>query len=74
MWVEWSVGGAADLAKRNPEPPMGGDAYTDLLGDVGVTLFFFFFLISPILFHCFYFHGLIKSIVKLIDIINRNKV
>jgi hypothetical protein len=20
MWVKWSVGGAADLAKRNPEP------------------------------------------------------
>jgi hypothetical protein len=31
MWVELSVGGAADLAKRNPEPPTGGEAYTDLL-------------------------------------------
>jgi hypothetical protein len=35
MWVEWSVGGAADLAKRNPEPPTGGEAYTDLLCAVG---------------------------------------
>jgi hypothetical protein len=34
MWVEWSVGGAADLAKRNPEPPTGGEAYTDLLYEV----------------------------------------
>jgi hypothetical protein len=34
MWVELSVGGAADLAKRNPEPPTGGEAYTDLLNDV----------------------------------------
>jgi hypothetical protein len=31
MWVEWSVGGVADLAQRNPEPPTGGEAYTDLL-------------------------------------------
>jgi hypothetical protein len=31
MWVEWSVGGAADLAERNPEPPTGGEAYTILL-------------------------------------------
>jgi hypothetical protein len=30
MWVELSVGGAADLAKWNPEPS-GGEAYTDLL-------------------------------------------
>jgi hypothetical protein len=35
MWVEWSVGGVADLAKRNPEPPTGGEAYTVLLCDVG---------------------------------------
>jgi hypothetical protein len=28
MWVEWSVGGVADLAKRNPEPPTGGGTYT----------------------------------------------
>jgi hypothetical protein len=38
MWVEWSVGGVADLAERNPEPPTGGEAYTDLLGAVKPAL------------------------------------
>jgi hypothetical protein len=37
MWVEWSVGGAADLAERNPKPPTGGEAYTVLLCAVFYT-------------------------------------
>jgi hypothetical protein len=28
------VGGVADLGEWNPEPPTGGEAYTDLLCDV----------------------------------------
>jgi hypothetical protein len=35
MRVEWSVGGEADLSERNPEPPTGGEALTDLPETVG---------------------------------------
>jgi hypothetical protein len=48
MWVEWSVGGVAYLAKRNPEPPTGGEAYTDLLYNVGAY--------SIVLFRVFIFY------------------
>jgi hypothetical protein len=36
MWVEQGVGmsEANDLALRNPEPPLGGEAHTDLLNAV----------------------------------------
>jgi hypothetical protein len=34
MWVELSVGGAADLAKRNPGATEGSGAYTVLLCEV----------------------------------------
>jgi hypothetical protein len=48
MWVECSVGmsEANDLATRNPEPT-GGEAYTDLLCDVGAyTIIHYQFLYS----------------------------
>jgi hypothetical protein len=50
MWVELSVGGAADLAKRNPEPPTGGEAYTDLLYEVPPhTTYIYFYYMNTIL-------------------------
>jgi hypothetical protein len=38
MWVEWSVGGATDLAERNPESPTGGEAYTRLLYEMAAKI------------------------------------
>jgi hypothetical protein len=50
MWVKWSVGGVADLAKRNPEPPTGGEVYTVLLCDViFVFIYFLMFLNGEVL-------------------------
>jgi hypothetical protein len=50
------VGGAADLAERNPEPPIGGEAYTDLLCAVFcLYLFLFIYALIPIIsFFIFY--------------------
>jgi hypothetical protein len=50
LWVECAVGmsKANDLGTRNPEGPLGPEAYTDLLGAVGA------YSITPIIFLLFY--------------------
>jgi hypothetical protein len=72
MWVELSVGGAADLAKRNPEGATAPEAYTVLLYEVAAYTIF-----TPLLFLSNYSNNLFaltyeKNVLRLLEYLKYN--